>query len=215
MVSRSLGSNCYLTRYSETQESYVVSAIVYHQGIPTPVHIKLNIDTDNNSYSLEGTEKTFRTLDELLNYFEQNPLSHDIRELGTPCLPPDKSQHRTLPRYTNGGNSDQVTKVLQMNERLLDELSKQREDHKKEVEIYREELEKEKKISREIIIAKIKEESKNQDATNDNEKQEVQNKEKKIDIQEAPKDAKDAPEEAKDARKATKDAPKEKGCTIL
>jgi len=83
MVSGSLGGNCYLTRYSKNNESYVVSALVYHNGGYTPVHIKLNIDTEKNCHSLEGTEKVFRTLNELLGYFEQNPLSSDIRGLGT------------------------------------------------------------------------------------------------------------------------------------
>ena len=60
------GGNCYLTRYSKTQESYVLSTIVVHDGIREPVHIKLNIDTEKGCHSLDGTEKIFRTLDELL-----------------------------------------------------------------------------------------------------------------------------------------------------
>ena len=96
--SKSLGSNCYLTRYSQPQSSYVVSAIVFHQGTETPVHIKLIVDNDNNRYSLDGSEKIFSTLDELLEYFKRTPLNAEIRGLGTLCLPPDKSQHGTLPK---------------------------------------------------------------------------------------------------------------------
>ena len=168
MGCASLGSNCYLTRYSKGTESYVVSALIHHKGSPTPVHIKLNIDKDNNIYSLEGTEKIFRTLDELLNYFENNPLSSEIRGLGTPCLPPDKSQHGTLPRprgatgSIDSSNSDPIDKVLQMQEKFLHELEKQREDHKKELaeerKLYREEIEKERDMNRELLRAKEKEE---------------------------------------------------------
>ena len=210
-----------------------MSALIHHNGTTTPVHMTLDIDTDNCRYSLEGTKKIFKTLNELLNCFEQNPLSHDIRELGKPCIPPD-NQHGTLPRsptisiHASGSNSDQINMV----NRIFDELSRQREeykkeiekyreqhkkeieiyreehkkeieiyredhkkeieiyreDHKKEVEIFREELEKEKEMSREIVRAKMKEENKSQDATNDNEKQEVaQNEENKTEVQEAPK----------------------------
>ena len=144
----------------------MVSALIYHQGTQTPVHIKLNIDTDKNNYSLEGTEKIFCTLNELLNYFEQNPLSSKIRGLGTPCLPPDKSQHGTLPRprgatgSIDSSNSDPIDKVLQMQEKFLHELEKQREDHKKELaeerKVYREEIEKEREINRELLRAKEK-----------------------------------------------------------
>ena len=87
------GGNCYLTRYSKTRESYVLSTIVFHNGIREPVHIKLNVDTEKGCYSLEGTKKIFCTLNEFLNYFENNPLSPDIRSIGSPCLPPDHYQH--------------------------------------------------------------------------------------------------------------------------
>ena len=118
MGSGSLGSNCYLTRYSKGTESYVVSALIHHKGSPTSVHIKLNIDKDN-IYSLDGSEKIFRTLDELLDYFENNPLSSEIRGLGTPCLPPDKSHHGTMQQSresttlmnTGSGNLDSMDEI--------------------------------------------------------------------------------------------------------
>jgi len=172
------GSNCYLTRYSNTNDSYSVSAVVHPKGSQKLVHLKLSIDTDQNCYDLEGSQKRFRTLDELLNYFEQNPLSSDIRALGTPCLPPDTTQHGTLPRSrskkasvlttasaitasnptanalnTESGTTDPMKVILEMQDRFFNEMSKQREDHKKELEeerrMYREQIEREREAQRE------------------------------------------------------------------
>ena len=168
------GGNCYLTRYSKTRESYVLSAIVFHDGIREPVHIKLNVDTEKRCHSLEGTEKIFRTLDELLNYFEKNPLSSDIRSIGSPCLPPEQYQHTTsattrmtgeypesnqpsISTPTSGMATDpnQLSVIRDMQKDFISALSKQQDDHKKEMDeerkLFREEIEKERQMHKELL----------------------------------------------------------------
>ena len=217
MASRSLGNNCYLTRYSKNQESYMVSALTHYQGTPTPVHIKLNVDKDNNSYSLEGTEKIFHTLEDLLNYFEQNPLSSKIRGLGTPCLPPDKSRHGTLPRpraaagSISSGNLDPINTILQMQEKFFQEMSRQREDHKKELEEerkkqrddHKKELEEERKKQRDDHKKELEEERKKQ---RDDHKKELE-EERKVYREEIEKEREMNREQLREKEK--------KDCTIL
>ena len=90
--------NCYLTRYSESEEKYVVSAIVSHRGMREPVHFVLEIDSEAPSYSFKGSEKIFRTIDELLTYYEQYPLNEEIRSIGSICHPPESPDQPLEPR---------------------------------------------------------------------------------------------------------------------
>ena len=84
--------NCYLTRYSRNSRTYVLSVIISHTNHEVTVHLKLKIDSEGPSYTLEGTGKIFQMLEELLSFYGSNPLSPEIRNIGSPCLPPELQQ---------------------------------------------------------------------------------------------------------------------------
>ncbi len=155
--------NCYLTRYSKNRESYVVSALVYHNGNQTPVHIKLNIDNENG-HSLEGTMKIYRTLDELLHYYESNPLSHDIRGLGAPVTPLDQYSGTSSAPSIHSKKAEEMKSfnMLQtMQKNFIEELGKQREEHKQQLDeerkLFKEEIEQERQIHKDYMDEKRKE----------------------------------------------------------
>ena len=88
-LSENSEGNCYLTRYSENNKSYAVAAKISQNGMVQPVHLVLEIDSEDSSYSLEGSGKPFRTINELLKYYEQNPFNEEIRSIGSICCPPE------------------------------------------------------------------------------------------------------------------------------
>lgn len=96
-VAGESGCNSYLTRYSETYRSYVVSVSAWYNGsrLP-PAHFQLNIDTDAGYFSIEGSQKHFHTLNELLSYYEMNPISPNVRSIGSVCPVPGDYQHASF-----------------------------------------------------------------------------------------------------------------------
>ena len=72
---------CFLFRYSNTYQCYQIS-VKYENEVE---HIEVEIDKDVPSYQLQGSEKIFTSLDELVKYYQKNPLSPSIRKIGQPC----------------------------------------------------------------------------------------------------------------------------------
>ena len=72
---------CFLFRYSKTYKCYQI-AIKYENEVE---YIKVEIDKDAPSYQLQGSEKIFTSLDELVKYYQNNALSPTIRNIGQPC----------------------------------------------------------------------------------------------------------------------------------
>ena len=81
--------NCYLTRYSNNRQSYILSVI---NAEKKSFHFQLIIDNDVPSYEIQGTQKKHNSLDDLLKHLERTPLSPTIRYIGKPCLPPGQQQ---------------------------------------------------------------------------------------------------------------------------
>jgi len=92
ILRKSKKRNCYLTRFSDGNDSYTVSVIFLANNEDKIIHLKLSIDNDNSSFSLEGTQKKFHALDDLLKFYERNTLSSEIRNLGSPCVPPNSQR---------------------------------------------------------------------------------------------------------------------------
>jgi len=130
---------------------------VHHNGDQTPVHIKLNIDNDNG-HSLEGTMKVYRTLDELLHYYETNPLSHGIRGLGAPVAPLDKQSEtfsKSSAHFKGKEDISPLQMIQSMQKNFIEELGKQREEHRQQLEeerkLFREEIKKERQTHRDYL----------------------------------------------------------------
>ena len=141
--------NCYLTRFSENKKSYAVSAKISHNGMVQPVHLVLEIDSEDSSYSLEGSRKPFQTINKLLKYYEQNPFNEEIRSIGSICYPsksPDpppelqRQRKQTIPSPYQPDcpplpeepqNQNGVHQLMEMQKELI-------ETHKKELKEQRE-----------------------------------------------------------------------------
>ena len=73
---------CYLTRYSEAQESYILS--VYQQQTPkdTKKHFRIIIKS-NGRLKIEGeTQVHFANIEELLKYYETNRIHPSLKNIG-------------------------------------------------------------------------------------------------------------------------------------
>lgn len=87
------GSNCYLIRYSEERQHYVLSVMGRKQqqgkqGLLEPHHFKLNIMRENNHNTLEieGTENKFNDISSLLEFYQEHPVSHSVCSIGEVCM---------------------------------------------------------------------------------------------------------------------------------
>jgi len=80
---------CFLFRYSEAKKKYLISVKECDENEVT--HIRVEIDKDMPSYQLEGTQKPFKSLGELIKYYQKNPLSPTLRGIGEPCPNPNAS----------------------------------------------------------------------------------------------------------------------------
>ena len=77
------------------------------------MHIKLNINTEVGTYCLEGAEKYFQKIDDLLSYYENNPLSPGIRSIGSACRPHDDYQHTSRIRPQTTGMTIETPYLMQ------------------------------------------------------------------------------------------------------
>ena len=150
--------NCYLTRYSRNSSTYTLSVVYIYNNQDKVLHLKLSIDNELLQHSLEGTLKIFATLNELLQYYENNPLSPEIRNLGSPCLPSShlqrkktlhssSSQESSLspdPNYMKEMNREMFQALTKINETHIQQLSEQRR-------YFDDKLDKEQEKLREII----------------------------------------------------------------
>ena len=83
---RDAGKNCYLTRYSSVQKKYVLSvvkrrinnnpAVFQHFGI------LITQRYEQNQYEIDGAEKRFDDISELLNFYQNHNVTRDIDSIG-------------------------------------------------------------------------------------------------------------------------------------
>ncbi len=84
-----MGKDCYLTRYSQLNEAYLLSVMKMTQnGDNHFEHFKLMIDNEKEYYEIDGYEKSFKNIDELLDYYQSNPITPRITNIGQ-CLSRD------------------------------------------------------------------------------------------------------------------------------
>ena len=87
-------TNCYLIRYSEGEQQFVISVMRRDDDnpIPTIEHYKLNItkEGDQSVYEIEGTEKKFTDISSLLEFYKKNPLTSSKCTIGIACIKQSK-----------------------------------------------------------------------------------------------------------------------------
>ena len=74
-------SHCYLTRFSKSQESYVLSVYQYQK----PKHVVENFQVivlDGGRCRVSEKEHVAGNIDELLTYYERNPISPSFTSIG-------------------------------------------------------------------------------------------------------------------------------------
>jgi hypothetical protein len=81
---RKNGGHCYLTRYSKFQKCYILS-IHKAQKHSRPVieHFKIIIEGDGK-HKIDGKDKTFDGIKELLEYYEGNRIDPALKSIGQP-----------------------------------------------------------------------------------------------------------------------------------
>ena len=84
---RSCGTNCYLIRYSQNQEKYVIS-VMRTDAEPAIQHYQVSIRRGNDrpTYWIEGTEEWFTSVEELLKFYQKTPLTRSNRTIGQVCV---------------------------------------------------------------------------------------------------------------------------------
>lgn len=79
--------DCYLTRYSDYHKTCVISVLKTSEDGELLQHFKLNITIHNgeHKYEVTGTQKKFGSIFTLLEFYQQYPVNHKIRNIGE-CL---------------------------------------------------------------------------------------------------------------------------------
>ena len=85
-------SDCFLVRKSQHQEGKLVISVKC--GGKVKHH---TVREENQRYEVEGTEKKFDSMDELIAYYQNNFLSTEEEVLTTPCPRPTLSRHIKQP----------------------------------------------------------------------------------------------------------------------
>lgn len=86
---RENGGTCYLLRYSENRQMYILSVMTKAQGgtmAPHHFEIKITKKDTQNSYEIGGSEKKFISISKLLEFYESEPLSQVVESIGHRCV---------------------------------------------------------------------------------------------------------------------------------
>ena len=77
------GGLCYLTRFSESNKSYVLSV---YQDEPTEIikHFKILIDRDRDYAQIQGKSQWFENVHKLLSHYEHVRFDPAFRSIGLP-----------------------------------------------------------------------------------------------------------------------------------
>ena len=130
---------CYLTRYSCNKKCYVLTVL---NNTDQPSHFDFNVDTDKPAIALEGTGKDFETLDDLLRYYENKPLSEDIRSLGVPCLVEKQPPMSPRMRSIREASDSELQKIIQeevqaqVTKQLQQQTQQQEKQHQQQQQLF-------------------------------------------------------------------------------
>ncbi len=135
ILKKSKKRNSYLTRFSEGNDSYTVSVIFLANNEDKVMHLKLSIDNENSSFSLEGTQNFFQSLDELLKFYERNRLSSEIRNLGSPCVPQNSQRKdcRSISEEEEPALEMSGTGMKELTSYMVTTLTQQNKEHQEQM----------------------------------------------------------------------------------
>ena len=77
---KKLKKRSYLTRYSEIEESYILT--VFEPRTPKYVIQHYKIIIENGRCNIDGKERDFENIDELLIYYERNRIHNAFKNIG-------------------------------------------------------------------------------------------------------------------------------------
>ena len=69
----------YLTRYCEEQKCYALSV---YQRLPNGVFKEFKIECENSVYIISGKSTTFKSIGELLDFYEKNRIDPALKNIG-------------------------------------------------------------------------------------------------------------------------------------
>ena len=78
---KSFGRHSYLTRYSKARENYMLTVFERRPPEHEVQHFKIIIQ-DDGKHRIEGKEKTFADIEELLEHYENNRIDPSFRTIG-------------------------------------------------------------------------------------------------------------------------------------
>ena len=75
---------CYLLRYSEARDENMLSVLrrIGYEEVFRHFDILINKEGSGSTYEIPGTEMVFPTMDELLDFYKENPLNLSIASIG-------------------------------------------------------------------------------------------------------------------------------------
>ncbi len=147
---------CYLTRFSVNHNKYVLSVLTEDmEGEPETQDFELYINNDITRYEILGKRKCFNNIDDLLSFYEHNPLTETIQSIGVPCVAIEDTR-----RTQEVGNKKRTAQSRRTKLRRVGEEEEEREDSKrKELDIieklveenkaYRQDMEEQRKAHQE------------------------------------------------------------------
>lgn len=142
------GEDCYLTRYSKVNKSYVLT--VCKQQFPKNVieHFKINIERSGKC-KIEGREKYFDNIEELLSYYRRYRIDPTIDKIGKPYTEKEFKEKREKRGKVEGKLQEkQMQEEMKKLEEKPEEMKKL-EEKLWEMEKMKEKLEEMKKLEEE------------------------------------------------------------------
>ena len=76
------GGHCYLTRYSESQQSYILSVYKKESLLRHIIEHYRILISNSGSLKIEGKDMEFYNIQHLLNYYENNPITPALSSIG-------------------------------------------------------------------------------------------------------------------------------------
>lgn len=86
-ILKAYNHTCYLTRFSEQQMKYVLSvAFKKKDGSFAYKHFQIVKNHGTSTFKIEGAEKSFNSVEKMLEYYQHNALTPIITHIGKPCF---------------------------------------------------------------------------------------------------------------------------------
>ncbi len=147
-VLQDMNEPSYLTRFSANHNKHVLSVLTedMERELETQ-HLELAFDNDINRYEIVGAKKKFKNIDDLLSFYECNPLNEAIQSIGVPCVANEAGNRKRMThrqkKLVEEGNSEIINKLIETFQQSMEKQQKdhqhnfetQQKDHKEEMKL--------------------------------------------------------------------------------